>query len=84
MKRQGDKGSPCRIPHEVEKVVEGEPLIRIEKKDEETRARTQFTHDVENPKASNIALRIFHLILSKALDISNLMSFPEQREVSRE
>ena len=69
---------------EVEKVAEGEPLIRLEKKSNETRARTQFTHDVENPKASNIALRIFHLILSKALDISNLMGIPEQRGVLRE
>jgi hypothetical protein len=34
IKRNGERRSPCRIPWEGEKVVEGEPLTRIEKKKE--------------------------------------------------
>ena len=72
------------MPLEVEKVAEGEPLIRMQKNVDETRANTQFTQEVEKPKAPSMALRIFQLILSKALDISNLISIPERREVLRE
>ena len=69
------------MPLEVEKVAEGEPLRRMEKNADETRANTQFTQEVEKPKDTNMALRNFQLILSKALDISNLMSMPERQEV---
>ena len=73
------------MQREGKKVEEGDPLIRMEKNLDETRAKTQFTQFVENPKASNMmARRNFQLILSKALDISNLMSVFERREVLRE
>jgi hypothetical protein len=35
MKRKGERGSPCQIPREGEKVGEGDPLTRMEKKTEE-------------------------------------------------
>ena len=72
------------MPLKVENVEEGDQLIRMEKNADETRANTQFTQDVEKPKPYNMDLRNFQLILSKALDISNLISMPERREVLRE
>ena len=72
------------MPLEVENVAEGEPLIRMDKNSNETKAQTQFTQDVENPNASNMAQRNFQLILSKALDISSLISIPKRSEVLRE
>jgi len=41
----------CLIPLEGMKIVEGFPLIRIEKKTFEIRARTQWIHFSMNPKA---------------------------------
>jgi hypothetical protein len=38
-------------PREGEKVLEGEPLIRMEKKDEEVRERIHLIQEWEKPKA---------------------------------
>ena len=43
MKRKGDRGSPCLIPLEGEKGLEGTPLMRREKKAEEVRFKIQVT-----------------------------------------
>jgi hypothetical protein len=43
MKRKGERGSPCLRPLEGRKVSEGEPLNRIEKLEEVTRAKTHLT-----------------------------------------
>ena len=51
------------MPSKLEKVVEGDPLIKMEKKVEETKSNTQFTQDGENPKAKSISLRNCQLIL---------------------
>jgi len=40
IKRNGERGSPYLRPLEGEKVLEGEPLTRIEKLEEVTRAMT--------------------------------------------
>jgi len=42
MKRKGERGSPYRMSQEGEQVLEGEPLIKMEKKDEEVRERTHL------------------------------------------
>jgi len=44
MKRKGERGSPCLIPLEGEKGLEGTPLISKEKKAKEVRFRIQVTH----------------------------------------
>jgi len=43
MKRKGESGSPFVRPLEGIKVFEGEPLTRIEKMEEVTRAMTHLT-----------------------------------------
>jgi len=43
IKRKGESGSPCLRPLEGVKVLEGEPLTRIEKLEEATRAMTHLT-----------------------------------------
>lgn len=42
MKRKGESGSPCLSPLEERKISEGEPLIKIEKLEEVTRAMTHL------------------------------------------
>ena len=64
-------------------MVEGEPLIRIEKKANDTKASTQLTQELENPKAPSMTLRNFQLILLKALDMSSFKCILEMREVLR-
>jgi len=43
MKRKGESGSPCLRPLEGVKFLEGEPLTKIEKLEEVTRAITHLT-----------------------------------------
>ena len=43
IKRKGESGSPCLRPLKGVKVLEGEPLTRIEKLEEVTRAMTHLT-----------------------------------------
>ena len=57
IKRNGDMGSPCWIPLEGMKVVEGDTLIRIEKKGAEMRDLIKSTHSSANPKVRRIANR---------------------------
>ena len=71
------------MPLEAKKVAEGEPLIRTEKKADDTKASTQLTQELENPKAPSMTLRNFRLILLKALDMSSFKSIPEMQEVLR-
>jgi hypothetical protein len=51
MKRKGDRGSPCLMPREGEKVVEGDPLTNIEKKAVEVRVSTHLIQRGEKPKS---------------------------------
>jgi hypothetical protein len=76
MKRNGERGSPYLIPLEGEKGCEGTPLTRIEKKAVEVRFTIQVTHLESKPKDSSIARIYSQLILSKALERSNLRSIP--------
>jgi hypothetical protein len=76
MKRKGERGSPCLIPLEGEKFFEGTPLIRREKKTEEVKFKIQETQLWLKPNARSIARMYSQLILSKALDRSNLRSIP--------
>jgi len=55
MNRKGEIGSPCRIPLEGIKVVEGVP--RIEKKAEEVRDIIHRVHKGLKPKA----IRVFSI-----------------------
>ena len=50
IKRKGDRGSPCLMPHEELKGFEGDPLTKIEKKAKETIFITQFVHSSMKPK----------------------------------
>jgi len=43
MKQKGESGSPYLRPLEGVKILEGEPLTRIEKLEEVTRAMTHLT-----------------------------------------
>jgi hypothetical protein len=63
MKRKGERGSPCRIPLEGEKVEYGEPFMRMEKKAEEVRDMIQPTQMGEKPKARRERCMYFQLIL---------------------
>jgi len=74
VKGKGEKGSPWWMPWEGRKGREGEPLMRIEKKTKEISVINQLTQEEWNPKASKIALIYFQLSLSKALDMSILIS----------
>ena len=55
--RKGESGSPCLMPREGEKGVEGTPLIRMENRDEEVRLTIQETQAGSNPKARREDLR---------------------------
>ena len=41
--KKGERGSPCLMPLEGEKGLDGTPFTRMEKKAEEVRFRIQFT-----------------------------------------
>lgn len=45
IKMKGERGSPCLIPIEGEKVVVGEPLRRMEKKIKEIKEYIQWTQE---------------------------------------
>jgi hypothetical protein len=47
---KGERESPCLMPQEGEKVEEGDPLTKIEKREEELRERTYLIQIGENPK----------------------------------
>jgi hypothetical protein len=51
IKRKGDSGSPCLMPREREKGLEGTLLIRMENKAEEVRLTIQETQAGSKPKA---------------------------------
>jgi hypothetical protein len=61
---------------EGEKVVEGDPLTKIEKKVEEIRDKIQRVQVRLKPKARRIFSMYSQLSLSKALDRSSLRSMP--------
>lgn len=54
MKRKGERGSPCLIPHEGRKGRDGIPFTSMEKKEEVIRLIIQRVHIGEKPKAINI------------------------------
>jgi hypothetical protein len=54
IKMKGDSRSPWKNPLEVEKVEEGVPLTKMEKKENEVKDRIHFTLVGENPKAWRI------------------------------
>lgn len=56
-KMKGERGCPCIMPLEVLKVSKGEPLIRIEKKYEETKDTNQLVHSTLKPNARRIISR---------------------------
>ena len=72
------------MPLGAEKMVDGEALIRIGKKADETKESTHLTQELDNLKATSMDLRNFQLILSKSLDMLNFKSIPEMWEVLRE
>jgi hypothetical protein len=55
IKRKGERGSPCLIPLEGEKGLEGTPLTRREKKAEEVKFKIQSTQVWSKSKAKSIA-----------------------------
>ena len=59
MKRKGERGSPCLIPLEALKGVEGEPLTKIKKKVDETIFMTQLVQSFEKQKALRIPAKNF-------------------------
>jgi hypothetical protein len=57
MKRKGESGSPCLIPLEGEKGLEGTPLIRMENRADEVRLTIQETHEGSKPKARRVEFK---------------------------
>ena len=55
MKRKGERGSPCLIPLEGEKVLEGIPLTKMEKKAEEVKFMIHVTQLWSKLKAKSMA-----------------------------
>jgi len=62
------------MPLVGEKVIEGTPLMRREKKAEEVSRKIQVTQFWSKPKASSIAFIYSQLSLSKALEMSSFKS----------
>jgi hypothetical protein len=83
-KRKGESGSPCLMPLEGAKVLEGTPFTKMEKKVEEVRFRTQLTQSSLKPKATRRERIYCQLSLSKYLDRSNLIIMPGVQEDFRE
>ena len=54
IKRKGKSGSPCRIPLEGEKGLEGTPITRMENKVDEVRLTIQEIHEESKPKARRV------------------------------
>lgn len=75
-KIKGERGSPCWMPLEGWKGVEGIPLINIEKKVQVIRLITHLTQGGVKPNANNIFWMYFQLKLSKALERSIFRSIP--------
>lgn len=84
MKRKWARGSPWWIPLDGAKVLEWEPLIKIENKAVEVRSRTQDIHPWAKPNAVRIALIYCRLILSKDFEKSSLIIIPRVWEVLNE
>jgi len=51
IKRKGERGSPCQIPLEGEKLAKGESLTKIEKKVEDRRDKIHLVQEGIEPKA---------------------------------
>jgi len=77
MKRNGERGSSCRIPLEDPKGWADDPLTRIEKNAEDTKFSTHSTHCWWNPNARDISAKKHQFKLSYALKRSNFSSIPE-------
>jgi hypothetical protein len=73
---EGERGSPYLILLEGENGLEGTPLMSREKKSEEVKFKIQVIQFWLKPKAKSIAHMYSYLILSKALERSNLRSIP--------
>jgi hypothetical protein len=63
-KQKGERGSPYLRPLEAWKVMEGEPLTKIEKKAVEMRLPIHFTQSCLNPKAFRVSFKKLKLTLS--------------------
>ena len=72
------------MPREGEKVEEGEPLTKMEKKVEEIRERIQRTQSWQKRKSNSVFSMKGQLSLSKDLERSNLRIMPRVLEVLRE
>jgi hypothetical protein len=57
MKRKGESGSPCLIPMEGEKGLEGMPLTRMENRADEVRLTIQETREGLKTKARRVAFK---------------------------
>jgi hypothetical protein len=57
IKRKGKSGSPCLMPHEGEKGLEGTLLIRMENRAKELRLTIQETQAGSKPKSRREALK---------------------------
>jgi hypothetical protein len=83
-KRKGERGSPWRMPREGEKVLEGTPFTRIEKKTVEVRFSIQFIQSLQKPKAERIDRIYCQLKRSKDFERSSFISIPGVLEDLRE
>jgi hypothetical protein len=64
------------MPLVGEKVLDGTPLTRMEKKVEDVRLWIQETHSSQNPKVESTKLMYFQLKQSKYLERSSFISIP--------
>jgi len=76
MKRKGESGSPCLMPLEGVKGLEGTPLIRVENSYEEVRLTIHETQVGSKPKARREDFKYLQLSLSKALERSSFRRIP--------
>lgn len=76
MYKKGERGSPCLIPLEEEKKLDGFPLINIENLGVEMHSNIQFIHCLSNPKACMILQRKHQSTLSYAFVISSFIIIP--------
>jgi hypothetical protein len=76
MKRKGESGSPCLMPREGEKALEGMPLMSMENKAEEVILTIQETEVESKPKARREGLKYLQLNFSKDLERSSFRSIP--------
>ena len=69
---RGESGHPCLIPLEAGKNLEGVPFTNIEKFEDSTQPRIQFTPTKGMSICKRTSLRKVQLTLSKALTKSSL------------